>query len=316
MRSRHRVDRASSADPVRREGCVYAMGTLYRVVAYGADVEPLESAVAEALTEAERLDRMLSNYRPESELSQLNQVAAHHDVRASDELFELLSVSFACSRESEGTFDITVGPLTKAWGFYKDTGHYPHPTELQQALDKVGYWQVLLDPQHRTVRFARHGVELDPGGIGKGYAVDKMALLLGKRGVDAALISAGGSTIYGLGAPPNKPGWAVSIRDPRNPSQSAATVTLKDQSLSTSGNYEKFFWAEGRIWSHIVDPRTGYPTTGTLSVSVIAPRTIDSEIWAKPYYIMGRDWTEKHKSKTFRVLYCEERSNPPCAWLE
>lgn len=306
----------SSAELVRREGWVYAMGTLYRIVAYGARPEPLESAVAEALREAERLDRMLSNYQPESELSQVNELAPCRAVRASDELFELLTASIARSIESEGAFDITVGPLMKAWGFYKGSGDRPHPAALKDALDKVGYGKVLLDPKDRTVRFARYGVELDPGGIGKGYAVDKMTKLLRERGVAAALVSAGGSTLFGMGAPPNKPGWTVTIKDPCNPSKSAATVILKDQSLSTSGNYEKFFWAEGKIWSHIVDPRTGYPAMGTLSVSIIAPQTIDSEVWAKPYYILGRGWTEKHKPGSFRVFYCEEISNMPYTWLE
>jgi thiamine biosynthesis lipoprotein len=86
--------------------------------------------------------------------------------------------------------------------------------------------------------------------------------------------------------------------------------------MSTSGNYEKFFYAEGKMYSHIMDPRSGYPSMGTLSVSIISPRTIDSEAWAKPYYILGRDWTAKHKKKDFRVYYCEDRLDTPCAWLQ
>jgi len=305
-----------AADMVRAEGSADAMGTAFSIVAYGPDRARLESAVAEALDEARRLDEMLSNYRPASELSEVNRFAAERPVHVSDEFFALLSACMQYSRESEGTFDITVGPLMKVWGFYKGSGHLPHRAEIRGALDKVGYRNIILDPAHKTVRFAQAGVELDPGGIGKGYAVDKMAALLKQDGVTAALVSGGGSSIYAIGAPPGEAGWQVAIKDPRDQRKTAAPVTLRDQSLSTSGNYEKFFWAEGKMWSHIMDPRTGYPAMGTLSVSLITPRTIDSEAWAKPYYILGRDWTMRHKPKDFRVFYCEDKPDTPCAWLQ
>jgi len=301
---------------VRAEGSADAMGTAFSVVAYGTDRARLQSAVAEALDEARRLDEMLSNYRAESELSEVNRFAAERPVHVSPEFFRLLSDCVNYSRASEGTFDITVGPLMKVWGFYKGTGHMPHRAEVRGALDHVGYRNIILDSQAGTVRFARNGVELDPGGIGKGYAVDRMAELLKQDGVTAALVSGGGSSIYAIGAPPNESGWKIAIKDPRDPAKSAAQVTLRDQSLSTSGSYEKFFWAEGRIWSHIMDPRTGYPSEGTLSVSLITPRTIDSEAWAKPYYILGRDWTAKHKPRDFRVFYCEDKPANPCAWIQ
>ena len=301
---------------VRAEGSADAMGTAFSVVAYGTDRARLQSAVAEALDEARRLDEMLSNYRAESELSEVNRFAAERPVHVSPEFFRLLSDCVNYSRASEGTFDITVGPLMKVWGFYKGTGHMPHRAEVRGALDHVGYRNIILDSQAGTVRFARNGVELDPGGIGKGYAVDRMAELLKQDGVTAALVSGGGSSIYAIGAPPNESGWKIAIKDPRDPAKSAAQVTLRDQSLSTSGSYEKFFWAEGRIWSHIMDPRTGYPSEGTLSVSLITPRTIDSEAWAKPYYILGRAWTAMHKPRDFRVFYCEDKPANPCAWIQ
>ena len=113
-----------------------------------------------------------------------------------------------------------------------------------------------------------------------------------------------------------KPGWKLQIKDPKNPSKTGDDRVLKNESMSTSGNYEKFFYAEGKLYSHIMDPRTGYPSQGMLQASVIAPRTIDSEAWTKPYYIMGRQWTERHKKKDFRVFLCEDRAGAPCAWLQ
>jgi len=307
---------AGAANLVRAEGTADTMGSAFSVVAWGEDRGRLESAVAAALDEARRLDEMLSNYRRTSELSQVNRLAASEPVRVTDELLHLLEACSEYSRASEGTFDITVGPLMKVWGFYRGTGHFPHRAEIRGALGHVGYGKVALDPEAQTVRFTEDGVELDPGGIGKGYAVDRMIAILKESGVKSALVSAGSSSIYALGAPPDEPGWKVAIKDPRDTTKAAATVTLKDESLSTSGNYEKFFRAEGKIWSHIMDPRTGYPAMGTLSVSVMAPETIDSEVWAKPYYIQGRQWTARHKRKDFRVFFCEDKAESPCAWLQ
>ena len=119
-----------------------------------------------------------------------------------------------------------------------------------------------------------------------------------------------------MGTPPNEPeGWRITIRAPRNPKQSAAEVFLKDMSISTSGSYEKFFWAGGRFYSHIMDPRSGYPAQGASSVSVVAPRTIDSEAWAKPYFVNGRDWTAANKPKEFRVFFCGDTKEAACAWI-
>lgn len=307
---------ATQPELKRYEGSVDAMGGAFTIVAYGEDAARLETSVAAALEEARRLDDMLSNYRPESEWSRVNQLAGKQPVRISQELFDLLSACMEYSREGEGAFDITVGPLMKVWGFYKGTGHLPHREEVRGALDLVGWRNILLDSTTRTVRFARPGVEIDPGGIGKGYAVDRLAGILERQGVRRALISAASSSIYAIGTPPGERGWKIGIKDPKDRSKTVATVWLRDQSMSTSGNYEKFFYAEGKMYSHIMDPRTGYPSMGTLSVSVITPRTIDSEAWAKPYYILGRDWAAKHKKKDFRIFYCEDRLDTPCAWLQ
>lgn len=300
---------------IRAEAGIYCMGTIFNIVAYGSHREHLESAIAEALGEARRLDGMLSNYRPESELSQVNRLGSRGPLAVSSELFQFLSACLAYSGASEGTFDVTVGPLVKVWGFYKGTGRPPQRGEVLQALGKVGYGNVILDEQNMTVRLAQEGVDLDPGGIGKGFAVDKMAGILKRDRVYSALISAGGSTIYALGMPPNESGWKVSIKDPHKPSTVIETVRLKNEAISTSGTAEKFFWEDGKIWGHIMDPRTGYSSMDTLAVSVIASKAVDSEAWTKPYFILGHAWTEKHKPPNFRVFYSEGKPHSPCAWL-
>jgi thiamine biosynthesis lipoprotein len=293
------------------------MGSTYTVELYGYDRVKLEAAADAALDEARRLDDLLSNYKPESEWSQVNRFAAERPLRVSPELFQLLSDCLEYSRRSEGAFDISVGPLMKVWGFYKGTGHLPHRAEVAAAMTKVGYRHIHLDAANRTVRFDRAGVEIDPGGIGKGYAVDRMVDILRQNGIATALVAGSGSSIYGLGAPPDQPqGWPVEIKDPWDTRKTVAQVFLKNMSMSTSGSYEKFFRAEGRIYAHIMDPRTGYPAQGSVAVSVISPRTIDSEAWAKPYFVNGRQWAEKHKPNDFRVYFCEDRTDKPCAWLQ
>jgi thiamine biosynthesis lipoprotein len=292
------------------------MGSTFAVVLYGTDRAALEAAARAALDEAHRLDALLSNYKPDSEWSRVNGEAATRPVAVSSELFALLADCVHYSVESDGAFDITVGPLMRVWGFYNGEGNLPKRHEVVASLRHVGYRHIQLDPAARTVRFAVPGLELDPGGIGKGYAVDRMAGVLAARGVDIALISASGSTIYGRGAPPEEPrGWPITIRGPGDREAVAAPVFLKDMALSTSGNSEKFFWANGRTYAHLIDPRTGYPARGVASVSVVAPRAIDSEAWTKPYFINGRAWTAAHKRPDTRVLFCPDGQPAACAWI-
>jgi thiamine biosynthesis lipoprotein len=293
-----------------------AMGSSFSLVLFGPDRPHLESAAAVAFAEVHRLDRLLSNYLAGSEWSAMNREAASRPVRVTPELFALLSDCLEYSRVSDGAFDITVGPLMKVWGFYKGEGSLPQPNEIKGALNRVGYRHVRLDPGSRTVRFGRPGMDLDPGGIGKGYAVDRIVGVLKHAGVRIALVSASGSSIYGLGAPPDEPqGWPITIRTPQDPSGASTHIVLENMSLSTSGSYERFFWAEGRTYSHIIDPRTGYPAQGTSAVSVVSPRTIDSEAWTKPFFINGRAWASAHKPDGFRVLFCEDRPQATCGWL-
>lgn len=306
-----------SAAEIRLESSAEAMGSTFTIVLYGDDRAKMSKAMDDAFAEVRRLDSLLSNYKPESEWSRVNREAARGPVKVSPESFDLLRQCAEYSRRSEGAFDITVGPLMKVWGFYKGTGMLPRPEAVSAALTHVGYRHMLLDAASGTVRFDRPGVELDPGGIGKGYAVDRMAGVLRRSGFDTALVAGAGSSIFGLGAPPGEPqGWRVKIPDPGDTRKSVAEVRLKDSSLSTSGSYEKFFWAEGRIYSHIMDPRTGYPARGTSLASVVAPLTIDSEAWTKPYFINGRRWAQAHRPEGLRVFLCDDAAEPVCGWVE
>ncbi|HZQ93448.1 MAG TPA: FAD:protein FMN transferase [Candidatus Sulfotelmatobacter sp.] len=306
-----------AAGPLQVERSTEAMGATFSVVAYGSDRASINQAIDAAFEEAHRLDALLSNYQPASEWSRVNRQAAEGPVIVSAESFQLLSDCLDYSRASDGAFDVTVGALMRAWGFSGGGRHVPSPEQIQQALELVGYRHVLLDPGKRTVRFDRPGVEIDPGGMGKGYAVDRMVEILRARGIRNALVAASGSSIFGLGNPPEEPlGWPIRIADPWDHRKNAAQVFLKDLSLSTSGAYEKSFRVGGRRYSHIMDPRRGAPAGSAVQVTVIAPRTIDSEVWAKPYFIQGGAWTATHKPKSWRVLYCDNTPGSACSWVE
>ena len=160
-------------------------------------------------------------------------------------------------------------------------------------------------------------MEIDPGGVGKGYTVDRMVEILRAHGFRNALVAASGSSIFGLGNPPDEPrGWPISIADPWDHRKNAAKVFLKDESLSTSGSYEKSFRVGGHRYSHIMDPRRGAPAEAAVQVTVLAPRAVESEVWAKPYFIQGGAWTEAHKPKSWRVLYCEDTPEAACFWVK
>src|SRR4029079_2620735 len=189
----------------------------------------------DAFDEVDRIDRLMSHYRPDSPLSRINRDAAWHPVAVDPELFDFLLESMRYNRESGGAFDITVGPLMKAWGFFRGEGRLPSPQQLDEARRHVGASHGLFDCAHLSIAFDEGGIEIDLGGIAKGYAVDRVVQLLRARGVSAALVSAGGSTIYGLGATPGRDAWDVAIQDPLGASGTAMRVNLKDRALSIAG---------------------------------------------------------------------------------
>ena len=203
------------------------------------------------------------------------------------ELFDFIAEAMRYNRDSAGAFDITVGPLMKAWGFFRGDGRVPSEEEIASARRHVGGAHVTLDPAARTIAFDAAGVEIDLGGIAKGYAVDRVVGLFRRRGVAAALISAGGSTIYGLGAPPGRAGWDVEIQDPIESGKTALTVQLKNRALSVSGSSEKSFEAGGVTYSHIMDPRTGWPVQGMLSVAVLAPTGTAGDALDNAFFVLG-----------------------------
>jgi thiamine biosynthesis lipoprotein len=261
----------SSTAPQKVDASRMSMACLYSISAYGVERAAVARTLERALDEVDRIDRLMSHYRADSPLSRVNREAARGPVAVDPELFDFIAMALAYGRDSGGAFDITVGPLMKAWGFFGGDGKVPTADELARARSVTGMRHVTLNARERTIRFDRDGVAIDLGGIAKGYAVDRAVDVLRRENIGAALVSACGSTIYALGRPPGEPSWTVEIQDPFDTRRIAFPVALEDRALSVSGASEKFFEHDGVRYSHIMDPRTGRPVGGVLSVVVQAP---------------------------------------------
>ncbi len=265
----------------------FLMGTVWEIAAHGVRRDVLAQAVEEAFAEIRRADELMSNYREESELSQLNRRAAKERVRVSNDLYRLLCEAARIGRLTGGAFDITVAPLLRAWGFLGGQPRVPSEREIVERLEKVGWPLLRLDDERRSARFAVSGMELDLGAIAKGWAADRAAEALARRGVAGALINAGSSTFYAYRRDPRGRPWRVIVRSPLDERELFAVAELEDESLSTSGGYEKFFEAGGRRYCHILDPRSGKPVRGMLSATVLAPRAVESDALSTALFVMG-----------------------------
>jgi len=270
------------------------MGTIFTVAVYGRDRTFLSEVVEQVFEEVDRLDEQMSNYKPESELSVINREAASHPVIVEPGLFHLLEICVQRSEQTGGAFDITVGPLMKSWGFFRGRGRLPTPAEINQVLKRVGYRHLKLDPERRTIQFDESGVEIDLGGIAKGYAVDRAVDILRSNGITSALVSSGTSSIYALGSPPGAHGWKITLRDPYDAHKPADVIHLQNYSLSTSGSYERFFEIEGKNYCHIMNPHTGWPVQGVLSAAVLAATGTDTDGRSAGCFVMGVDGTRKY----------------------
>ena len=329
------LQQAAAVDSlVRYEASHPSMGTVYTVAAYGRDPDFLAETVNEVFEEVDRLDAQMSNYKPESELSRINREAAREEVVVEPGLFDLLQICQHLSEDTRGAFDITVGPLMKVWGFFRGQGRVPSPQGIRDVLKHVGYRHVHLDVARRTIHFDEPGIELDLGAKAKGYAVDRAVEILKQNGISSALVSAGTSSIYALGAPPGEKGWKISLRDPFDPNKAAQVVYLKNFSLSTSGNYERFFKVGGKMYSHIMDPHTGMPVEDVLSACAFTERTTDSDGLSTALYVLGieasRTYLARHQNiaaifylspgteKTFKRVSLQSPSYrlPPDALVE
>ncbi len=259
------------------------MGTRIAVELWSTDKVQAEADIDSVMAEMRRVDELMSTYKPTSQVSRVNAEAANHPVRVDADLFGLLQTALEYSRITEGAFDITYASV----GYMYDFRRHIKPTEEQiaAALPAVSYRHVVLDPKARTVKFTQPGVRIDLGGIAKGWAVDQGIAVLQKAGIQHAMVTAGGdSRIIGdrFGHP-----WMVGVRDPRNRDKVAIRMPMVDAAISTSGDYERYFEAEGVRYHHIISPSTGHSASAVRSVTIIGPTATRTDGLSKTIFVLG-----------------------------
>jgi thiamine biosynthesis lipoprotein len=275
-----------------------AMATRFELVLHGENPSRLRAAGEEAFQEIDRLENQLSLYRPGSEIAQLNARAVRENVQVSPEVFALLEQARQLHAETDGAFDITVGPLVRCWGFTDNQATMPTPEAMAEARAKIGMDKVQLDAANRTVRFAREGVMLDLGAIGKGYAVERGAELLREAGVASALFHGGTSTVCAIGHPPDADAWHVAIERPPASLGDLAfpelpVVRLRDESLSVSAIWGRVLQSGGKTFGHVIDPRTGLPVEGALLSAVISPSATETDALSTALLTLGSAGLER-----------------------
>lgn len=273
------------AEWVLREDAI--MGTRVAVNLWAGDRAAGEAAIDKVMAEMRRVDELMSTYKPTSQVSLINAQAAEKPVVVDADLFGLLQTALEYSRITEGAFDITYASV----GYMYDFRRHIKPTEKQiaAALPAVNYRHVLLDPKAHSVRFSQPGVRIDLGGIAKGWAVDRGIAILKAAGIQRAMVTAGGdSRIIGdrFGYP-----WMVGIKDPRDRSKNIIHLPLVDSALSTSGDYERYFEADGVRYHHIISPTTGHSANanGVRSVTIIGPTATQTDGLSKTIFVLGID---------------------------
>jgi thiamine biosynthesis lipoprotein len=254
------------------------MGTLFRIKLYAVDARQAESAFRAAFDRVRDLDAILSDYKPDSELNQISQDPR----RISDDLFRVLAASQKLAEETGGAFDITLGPVIRLWREARRNNRLPDSEALREAGTRCGYRKLHLDAVTRTVTFDQPGMQLDAGGIAKGYAADEALAALKRLGIRSALVAASGDLAFG-DPPPGQRGWKIGV------GSFDRVLELSNAAVSTSGDAEQHVDADGKRYSHIIDPATRMGLTSGITVTIVAPRGIDADGISTAVSVLGAE---------------------------
>jgi thiamine biosynthesis lipoprotein len=262
------------------------MGTTFSITIDGHD-DPSTAAKA-AFDEIRRIDRLLSTYKEDSEISVVNRRAATGPISVGDYFWDVVVASRHYHRLSDGSFDPTIYPLMRLWGFTKKQGRIPAKDEFDAVLPLVDFEKITLADSAHTIRFERDGMALDFGGIAKGYSVDRAIAALKERGVANTIVDAGGN-FYALGTPTGRSHWRAGIRHPLRGDNLIAMLPVSNRGVATSGNYERFFEIDGKKYCHIIDPRTGRPVEGMLSATIAADTAMAADALSTSVFVLGEE---------------------------
>lgn len=269
------------AEPYSYSRSVQGLGSLCEIKFYTEYKEAAEIALDDAVAKINYLDSLLSVFTPASELTRLNE---EKRVKASPELLEAVTKSLEVAKLSQGAFDISIHPLVELWGFYKKKKppQFPEAAQIKKARDLVDYRKIVVKADSIIIP---RDMMIDLGGIAQGLAVDMVMQTLREHGIKSALVNVGGE-VMAIGRKPNGAQWHVAIKDPRGPGVTKV-IPLENQAMSTSGDYEKFFMIKGRRYAHIIDPRTGMPAQGCISVTITAGTTAYADALATAAFVLG-----------------------------
>lgn len=252
-----------------------AMDTTVSLRASGPEAQ---AAVTEGFQRIGELDKLASSQNPNSDVSRINQAAGREYVQVDPAIYEMIEYSQQYSEKTDGIWDITVGVITNLWDIGNDDQHVPSQEEIDGALQKVNYKDILLRPEDHSIMLAKEGMAIDLGGIAKGFAVDEIRKIYEKHHIENGLINMGASSMYAVGKNAKGKSWNIGIKHPRSDEDSdyLGIIAIEDQALSTSGDYERYFIQDGVRYHHIFDPHTGYPAqSGVMSDSLVIDGSVD-----------------------------------------
>ena len=264
---------------------VELMGTNVEMTAWDTDEVKVNAAFDAAIKEIERIENEMSEWREGTAISIINQKAGGEAVKVSEELFHVISAAQRIPELSNGAFDISWAGMRGLWRFAKEGNRVPTPAEVMEKLPLVNYKNIELDKTRKTVFPTKPGMAIGLGGIAKGYAIDRAMRILDNHGVRNAIVKAGGDMRV-QGTKDGKP-WEIGIQHPREKSKFLLRLNLSNISVSTSGDYERFFIKDGILYHHIIDPGTGYPAKWCQSVTILAQDTITSDALSTAVFVLG-----------------------------
>jgi thiamine biosynthesis lipoprotein len=241
-----------------------------------------------AIKEISRIEKLISSWDKSSQTSKINLNAGIKPIKVDKELFDLISRSLKVSQLSQGAFDISYASLDKVWYFNKEMLKIPSEEEIKKSVSNVGFGNIILNQKNQTVFLKKKGMKIGFGAIGKGYAADMAQLILVKNNVKSGIINASGD-LTAWGGKPSGEDWMVAIVNPLNKDKIFSWLPIKNKAVVTSGNYEKFINFNGKLYSHIIDPRTGYPSEGILSVTIFAEKAELADALATSIYVLGEE---------------------------
>ena len=261
------------------------MGSDFEITVVAKTQKQADRQIGIAIDEISRVEALISSWKPTSQTSSINKNAGIAPVKISGELFSLIQRAIQISKLTDGAFDISYASMDRLWKYDGSMTQMPSKEAIKKSVAKVGYKSIVLDPKNSTVFLKNIGMKIGFGAIGKGYAADKAKKLLISNGVSGGIINASGD-INSWGSKPNGSPWQVAITNPLNKNKAFAMLPIKD-AVVTSGNYEKYVTFNSRRYSHIIDPRSGYPAQGIISVTVFAPKAELADALATSVFVMG-----------------------------